>query len=41
MKGHPKNGLTTSLDDEELVGLSQLTKRRNTFTGPKVTFVRY
>jgi hypothetical protein len=38
MIGHPKNGWPTMLDDEVLVGLGQLTKRRSTFAGPKVTF---
>jgi hypothetical protein len=39
--GGPKNGLPTALDDEVMVGLIQLTKRRNNFTDPKVTFSRY
>lgn len=39
--GSPKNGLPTALDDEIMVGLIQLTKRRNNFTDPKVTFSRY
>ena len=39
--GSPKNGLPTALDDEVMVGLIQLTKRRNNFTDPKVTFSRY
>jgi hypothetical protein len=39
--GTPKHGLPTSLDDEVLVGLIQLTKRRSNFTDPKVTFSRY
>ena len=38
--GSPKNGLPTALDDEIMVGLIQLTKRRNNFTDPKVTFSR-
>ena len=37
----PKHGLPTSLDDEVLVGLIQLTKRRSNFTDPRVTFSRY
>lgn len=39
--GSPKNGLPTALDDEVMVGLIQLTKRRNNFTDQKVTFSRY
>jgi Replication initiator protein A len=39
--GTHKHGLPTSLDDEVLVGLIQLTKRRNNFTDPKVPFSRY
>ena len=39
--GTPKHGLPTSLDDEVMVGLIQLTKRRSNFTDPKVTFSRY
>jgi hypothetical protein len=39
--GTPKHGLPTSLDDEVLVGLIQLTKRRSNFTDPRVTFSRY
>ena len=39
--GTPKHGLPTSLDDEVLVGLIQLTKRRSNFTDQKVTFSRY
>src|ERR1700712_3520732 len=39
--GTPKHGLPTSLDDEVLVGLIQLTKRRGNFTDPRVTFSRY
>ena len=34
--GTHKHGLPTSLDDEVLVGLIQLTKRRNNFTDPRV-----
>src|SRR6516165_10541102 len=40
MGTHP-HGLPTSLDDEVLVGLIQLTKRRNNFTDAKVQFSRY
>ena len=36
-----KHGLPTALDDEVMVGLIQLTKRRNNFTDPKVWFSRY
>ena len=39
--GSPKGGLPTALDDEVMVGLIQLTKRRNNFSEPKVTFSRY
>src|SRR5690606_22827747 len=39
--GTPKHGLPTALDDEVMVGLIQLTKRRNNFTEQKVTFSRY
>jgi hypothetical protein len=39
--GTHKHGLPTSLDDEVLVGLIQLTKRRSNFTDPKVQFSRY
>jgi hypothetical protein len=39
--GTPKHGLPTSLDDEVLVGLIQLTKRRSNFTDQRVTFSRY
>jgi replication initiator protein A len=39
--GTHKHGLPTSLDDEVLVGLIQLTKRRSNFTNPKVQFSRY
>jgi hypothetical protein len=39
--GTPKHGLPTSLDDEVIVGLIQMTKRRSNFTDPKVTFSRY
>src|ERR1700761_9214744 len=39
--GTPKHGLPTSLDDEVLVGLIQLTKRRSNFTDPRVTFSPY
>ena len=39
--GTQKHGLPTALDDEVMVGLIQLTKRRNNFTDPKVTFSRY
>jgi hypothetical protein len=39
--GSPKNGLPTALDDEVMVGLIQLTKRRNNFAEPRVTFSRY
>ena len=37
----PKLGLPTPLDDEVMVGLIQLTKRRSNFTDPRVTFTRY
>src|SRR5947209_7667409 len=39
--GTVKHGLPTSTDDEVLVGLIQLTKRRSNFTNAKVTFSRY
>ena len=39
--GTAKHGLPTSTDDEVLVGLIQLTKRRSNFTNAKVTFSRY
>ncbi len=39
--GTHKHGLPTSLDDEVLVGLIQLTKRRSNFTDPRVHFSRY
>jgi hypothetical protein len=39
--GTHKHGLPTSMDDEVLVGLIQLTKRRSNFTDPKVQFSRY
>jgi hypothetical protein len=39
--GTHKHGLPTALDDEVLVGLIQLTKRRSNFTDPKVQFSRY
>lgn len=39
--GTHKHGLPTSLDDEVLVGLIQLTKRRSNFTDQKVQFSRY
>jgi hypothetical protein len=39
--GTHKHGLPTSLDDEVLVGLIQLTKRRSNFTNAKVQFSRY
>src|SRR3954470_17464959 len=39
--GTHKHGLPTSLDDEVLVGLIQLTKRRSNFTDVKVQFSRY
>jgi len=38
---HPKQGLPVAIDDEVMVGLIQLTKRRNNFTDPKVWFSRY
>ena len=38
---HPKRGLPVAIDDEVMVGLIQLTKRRNNFTEPKVWFSRY
>ena len=37
----PKHGLPTAVDDEVMVGLIQLTKRRNNYTEPKVQFSRY
>lgn len=39
--GTAKHGLPTSVDDEVLVGLIQLTKRWNNFTDPRVSFSRY
>src|SRR3954470_15493913 len=36
-----KHGLPTAMDDEVMVGLIQLTKRRNNYTDPKVAFSRY
>jgi len=39
--GTAKHGLPTSMDDEVLVGLIQLTKRWNNFTDPRVHFSRY
>ena len=39
--GTHKHGLPTALDDEVMVGLIQLTKRRNNFTDPRVAFSRY
>ena len=39
--GTHKHGLPTSPDDEVLVGLIQLTKRRSNFTDAKVQFSRY
>ncbi len=39
--GTAKHGLPTSVDDEVLVGLVQLTKRWNNFTDPRVNFSRY
>jgi hypothetical protein len=39
--GTHKHGLPTATDDEVMVGLIQLTKRRNNFTDPKVIFSRY
>ena len=39
--GTHKHGLPTSLDDEILVGLIQVTKRRSNFTNPRVQFSRY
>lgn len=39
--GTHKHGLPTSLDDEVLVGLIQLTKRRSNFTDQRVHFSRY
>ncbi len=39
--GTHKHGLPTALDDEVMVGLIQLTKRRNNFTEQRVSFSRY
>jgi hypothetical protein len=39
--GTVKHGLPTAIDDEVLVGLIQLTKRRSNFTNAKVPFSRY
>ena len=39
--GTAKHGLPTSLDDEVLLGLIQLTKRRSNFSDPRVSFSRY
>jgi len=39
--GTAKHGLPTSVDDEVLVGLIQLTKRWNDFTDPRIYFSRY
>ena len=39
--GTAKHGLPTSTDDEVLVGLIQLTKRKSNFTNAKVPFSRY
>src|SRR6516165_6660236 len=39
--GTHKHGLPTSTDDEVLVGLIQLTKRRSNFTDARVQFSRY
>jgi hypothetical protein len=39
--GTHKHGLPTALDDEVMVGLIQLTKRRNNFTDQRVSFSRY
>ena len=39
--GTAKHGLPTSIDDEVLVGLIQLTKRWNNFTEARVCFSRY
>ncbi len=39
--GTAKHGLPTSVDDEVLVGLIQLTKRRSNFADAKVLFSRY
>jgi hypothetical protein len=39
--GTHKHGLPTSLDDEVLVGLIQVTKRRSNFTDARVQFSRY
>jgi hypothetical protein len=37
----PKHGLPTAMDDEVMVGLIQLTKRRSNFTEQRVAFSRY
>src|SRR5438270_4363138 len=39
--GTHKHGLPTAMDDEVLVGLIQLTKRRSNFTDARVHFSRY
>jgi hypothetical protein len=39
--GTHKHGLPTAMDDEVLVGLIQLTKRRSNFTDARVQFSRY
>lgn len=39
--GTHKHGLPTSLDDEVILGLIQLTKRRSNFTDARVQFSRY
>jgi hypothetical protein len=39
--GTHKHGLPTAMDDEVMVGLIQLTKRRNNFTDARVNFSRY
>ena len=39
--GTQKHGLPTATDDEVMVGLIQLTKRRNNFTDQRITFSRY
>jgi hypothetical protein len=39
--GTHKHGLPTSMDDEVLVGLIQITKRRSNFTDARVQFSRY
>ena len=41
INGTAKHGLPTSMDDEVLVGLIQLTKRWNNFTEARVNFSRY